>query len=85
MHDQLCPSFCDLLDCSLLGSSVHGIFQARILVGLSFHPLGDFLYPGIEATSPALTGSFLTTVPPGKLLFRSTVNDLFIWSNSFCH
>ena len=28
---QSCPSFCDLLDCSLPSSSVHGIFQARIL------------------------------------------------------
>ena len=25
-----CPTLCDPLDCSLLGSSVHGIFQARI-------------------------------------------------------
>ena len=85
MHSQLCPSFCDLLDCSLPGSSVHGIFQARILGGLPFHSPGNFPYPGIEAASPALAGRFLTTVQPGKLLFRSTVNDLFIWSNSFCH
>ena len=28
---QLCPTLCDFLDCSLPGSSVHGIFQARIL------------------------------------------------------
>ena len=28
---QLCPTLCDLMDCSLLGSSVHGISQARIL------------------------------------------------------
>ena len=28
---QLCPTPCDRLDCSLLGSSVHRIFQARIL------------------------------------------------------
>ena len=26
-----CPTFCDPMDCSLPGSSVHGIFQARIL------------------------------------------------------
>ena len=25
------PAFCNPVDCSLLGSSVHGIFQARIL------------------------------------------------------
>ena len=28
---QLCPTPCDPMDCSPLGSSVHGIFQARIL------------------------------------------------------
>ena len=28
---QLCLIFCDPMDCSLLGSSVHGISQARIL------------------------------------------------------
>ena len=28
---QSCPTLSDLMDCSLPGSSVHGIFQARIL------------------------------------------------------
>ena len=28
---QSCPTLCDPLDCSLPGSSVHGILQARIL------------------------------------------------------
>ena len=28
---QLCLTLSDLMDCSLLGSSVHGIFQARVL------------------------------------------------------
>ena len=28
---QSCPTLCDPLDCSLLDSSVHGIFQARVL------------------------------------------------------
>ena len=28
---QLCPTLCNPMDCSLPGSSVHGIFQARIL------------------------------------------------------
>ena len=35
---QSCPTLCDPMDCSLPGSSVHGIFQARILewVAISF-------------------------------------------------
>ena len=28
---QLCPTLCDPMDCSPPGSSVHGIFQARVL------------------------------------------------------
>ena len=35
---QLCPTLCDPMDCSLPGSSLYGIFQARILewVAISF-------------------------------------------------
>ena len=35
---QLCPTLCDPMDCSPPGSSIHGIFQARILewVAISF-------------------------------------------------
>ena len=35
---QLCPTFCDPIDCSSLGSSVHGTLQERILewVAISF-------------------------------------------------
>ena len=35
---QSCPILCDPVDCSLLGSSIHGILQARILewVAISF-------------------------------------------------
>ena len=28
---QSCPTLCDPRDCSLPGSSIHGIFQARVL------------------------------------------------------
>ena len=28
---QLCPALCNPMDCSLPGSSVHGIFQAIVL------------------------------------------------------
>ena len=35
---QLCPTLCDPMDCNLLGFSVHGILQARILewIAISF-------------------------------------------------
>ena len=33
---QSCPTLSDPMDCSLPGSSVHGIFQARVLEGVAF-------------------------------------------------
>ena len=35
---QSCPTLCDPMDCSLPGSSVHGILQERVLewVAISF-------------------------------------------------
>ena len=33
---QSCPTLCEPMDCSLRGSSVHGIFKARYWSGLSF-------------------------------------------------
>ena len=33
---QSCPTLCDPMDCNLPGSSVHGMFQARILEWVSF-------------------------------------------------
>ena len=44
---QSCPTLCDLMDCSLPISSVHGILQARILVmGCHFLLQGIFLTHG---------------------------------------
>ena len=51
---------------SPLGSSVHGIFQARIWSGLPFPPPEGLPNPGIVLASSALAGGFFTTEPPGK-------------------
>ena len=40
-HAQSCPARCDPMDCSPTGSSVHEIFQARILERLLFPMPGD--------------------------------------------
>ena len=62
---QLCPTLHNPLDYSPLGSSVHGILQARIYWSdLPYPPPGDLPDLGIEPTSlrsPALTGRFFTT------------------------
>ena len=31
LEAQSCPTLCDPMDCSLPGSSIHGIFQERVL------------------------------------------------------
>ena len=40
---QSCPTLCDPMEGSPLGSSVHGIFQARILFPTPFPTPGDSL------------------------------------------
>ena len=49
---QFCPTLCDPTDCSLPGSSVHGIFQARILEWVANTFSGDLPNPAIELESP---------------------------------
>ena len=64
---QSCPTLCDPMDCSPLGSSAHGILQARMWSGLSFPPSpGDLPDPGIELGSPALQADSLPPDPQGK-------------------
>ena len=57
------------MDCSLAGSSVHEISQARILEQVAISYSRDLLDPGIEPmslASPALAGRFFTTELSGK-------------------
>ena len=51
---------------SPLGSSVHGIFQARILDWVAFPSPENLPNPGTEHVSPALAGGFFTTEPSGE-------------------
>ena len=45
-------TLCDPVDCSLPGSSVHGILQARILEWVAISPPpGDLPNPGMELTT----------------------------------
>ena len=59
-------SVCDPMDCSLPGSSVHRILQARILEWVAIPPPGNLPNPGIKPTSHALAGGCFTTELPGK-------------------
>jgi len=51
---QSCPTFCNPMDCSLPGSSVHGIFQARVLEWIAISFSRELPDPGIEPGSPTL-------------------------------
>ena len=49
---QSCPTLCDPMDCSLPGSSLHGILQARVLewVAISFSREGGSKVKGKKAS-----------------------------------
>ena len=61
---QSCPTLCNPMDCSLPGSSVHGIFQARILewVAISFSR-------GSANASPASAGRAHLKYSWSKILY----------------
>ena len=61
---KFCLTDFDPVDCSLPGSSVLGILQARILDWLPCPPAGDLPYPEIKPVSPALADRFFTTSMP---------------------
>ena len=54
------------------GSSVHGIFQARILEWVAIPFFGDLSDPRIEPRSPALQADSLPSELPGKPLIQCT-------------
>ena len=60
---QSCLTLCNPMDCSLPGSSVHEILQARISEWVAVASPGDLPGPGIEARSPTLQADALTSAP----------------------
>ena len=59
-------SICDLMDCSLPGSSVHGFSMQEYQSGSPFPSPEALPHPGIEPGSPALQIDSLLTEPLGK-------------------
>ena len=49
-----------------------GFYRWEYWSGLPFPSQGDLPNPGIEPMSPASTGRFFTTEPPGKPQYRAT-------------
>ena len=86
---RLCLTLCNPVDCSLPGSSVHGILQARMLEWESlfqriFPTQGS--NPGLEPRSPTLQVDSLPSEPPGKWNFykNSGVVSLILWKKLTC-
>ena len=71
---QSCPTLYDPLNCSSPGSSVHGIFQPRILEWAAIPPPEDLPDPGIERAtpvSPALQADSLPAEPLGMVIYQT--------------
>ena len=66
---QLCLTLCDLMDCSVPGSSIHGILQARIL-RVGCHSLLQGIFPTQESN-------------PGLAHCRQILYCINHWGNPF--
>ena len=80
-----CPTLWDPMDCSPPGSSILGIFQARVQSwsGLPFPSPGDLPDPGIKPGSAALQSDTLPSEPPGK--HSKPLPEFLVWSlDNFC-
>ena len=62
-------TLCDPMDCSLPGSSVHGILQEEYWSGLPFPLPGDLPNPGIELKSLASPALQVGSSPLSHLIF----------------
>ena len=72
------PDSCIPMDCSPLGSSVHGIFQARILKQVAISSSSESSQPRDQTHISCISciGRFFTTEPPEKpqtLLYHAII------------
>ena len=85
LRTQLCPTLCDPMNCSLPGSSVHEIFQARTLEQVAM--------PSSRGSSPprdrtrvfcisSFSNRFFTTEPPAKPLNKRDWAANQLWGSS---
>ena len=79
---QSCPTVCDPMDCSLPGSSVHGIFQARILEWVAIPFSRGSSWPRDQTWDSCIAGRFFTvwdtSEAPGKCAHRGKT----MWGHS---
>ena len=73
---------CDRVDYSPPESSVHRVFQARILKWVPFPSPGVLPNPGIKPRSPALQADSSSSEPPGKTLKKERKGNRTVVSDS---
>ena len=71
---QSCLTLCDPMDCSLSGSSVHGIFQARVLEWIAISFSRGSSQPRNRIRVSRIAGRCFTVwVPPQKIPIRERI------------
>ena len=86
LHPSCClvaqsyPNLCDPMAYSLLGSSVHGILQARILEWVAIPSSRGSARPRNGARISCLADGFFTTEPPGKQLMSKGTLFEVLWN-----
>ena len=71
---QYCPTLCSPIDCSLPGSSVLGILQARIPVWVAIPFSRKSSWPRVWTQVSCIAGTFFT-VWATRVLFRTEVSQ----------
>ena len=69
---QSCPTLCDPMDCSSLGSAVHGILQARMLEQVTTEPLGV-----ASACTPVISPMKCLCLVMGPFVVHGDMEKLF--------
>ena len=77
---QSCLTLCDPIDCSLPGSSVHGIFQAILLEWIAISFSRGSSQPRDQTRVSHIVDRRLPSEPPGKSFFLiSLLNFLYLF------
>ena len=81
---QSCLTLCDPMDCRLPGSSIHGIFQARILKWVAISFSRGSSWPRDWTQISCITGRFFTFWATGRAQ-ENKVYTVSIVSPPICH
>ena len=82
---QSCPTFCDTMDCSPPGSSLHGISQARIVKWVAMPSCRRSTQARDQTYISCTAGIFFTTDHQGSPILDSASHIAFFFppANSF--